>query len=259
MFIVPRSVDSVLKPYGLSEDYVVHFNAKAKGVKKVRGLDWSATAPIACLSEFKPDEGGRESLIVHGIYATECSKNELGVDVEGAGNRRRRPSQYCLDPEQAYELPPVHDEVYLNRVKISAEELTDDLANLIRKYVRKKCNGKSSIAYGLAGVSASVFHGIADQELPKDYGRDIADKIRKPEKETLFRLGFVFRLNIDEMRELLATADHAFSPCRIRDKVIETCFLDGILDHDEVNYELIRNHCEEMKFGEYSRLERKID
>ena len=260
MFFFQRPVDSLLKHYGLSEDDVVHCDPDAENAKNVQTLNWQEVRPIACLSEFKSEDDGRASLVVHGIYASESiDQNHRCIEKDSCDelptvNEKRT---YCIDPQGVYQLPEAHSEVYLNRVKISEDELTDDLGVLIRKYVRKKCDGKSSIVYGLAGISASVFHGIADQKLPEDYGRDIADKIRKPEKETLFRLGIVLQLNIEEMRELLATADHAFSPCRIRDKVVETCFLERILDHDEVNWALFRNKCQKMEFGDYTRLERR--
>ena len=77
-------------------------------------------------------------------------------------------------------------------------------------------------AYKRAGIDRKRFSKIR------------TDKNYHPKNRIVYEFIFVLRLNLDDARDLLASAGYSISPAREFDRVMESCIMEGY-DIDIVN------------------------
>ena len=160
--------------------------------------------------------------------------------------KRGRHRQYQLLPgsESSFTLAKKRDDIFINRLTITEEELGASTWELLRSYLNDRGITNNSYVYTLSGIPHSTFNRL------------INDPKSQPNKETLFKIGIILRLTIAEIEELLKSAGLAFRPSDKRDNIIKKCFEKEIFNISDVNQCLWNNNVEEMKFGLFDRLNR---
>ena len=169
-------------------------------------------------------------------------------DVAPSGQTRLRfGAVYCchcrIIPRNSYQTAPHRDSLFISRITVQESELSESTWDLLMKFLRDRHNLSQAIVYRLADIPPATYH-----------------KIRKtpPTKETLFRIGVVLQLTIDEMTALLASAGLAFNPSDRRDALIKKCFQERILNLKDFTEKLKDENLAEMKFNT-KLLDRLID
>jgi hypothetical protein len=144
--------------------------------------------------------------------------------------------------ESNFTLAKKRDEIFINRLTITEEELGASTWELLRSYLNNRGITNNSYVYTLSGIPHSTFNRLID------------NKKSQPNKETLFKIGIILRLTIDEIKELLESAGLTFKPSGKRDNIIKRCFEEEIFNIWDVNQCLRNNNVEEMEFGFFDRL-----
>jgi hypothetical protein len=157
---------------------------------------------------------------------------------------RRGPYKLLSGSESNFTLAKKRDEIFINRLTITEEELGASTWELLRSYLNNRGITNNSYVYTLSGIPHSTFNRL------------INNKKSQPNKETLFKIGIILRLTIDEIKELLESAGLTFKPSDKRDNIIKRCFEEEIFNIWDVNQCLRNNNVEEMEFGFFDRLNR---
>jgi hypothetical protein len=155
---------------------------------------------------------------------------------------RRGPYKLLSGSESNFTLAKKRDEIFINRLTITEEELGASTWELLRSYLNNRGITNNSYVYTLSGIPHSTFNRL------------INDPKSQPNKETLFKIGIILRLTIDEIEELLESAGLTFKPSDKRDNIIKKCFEKEIFHIYDVNQCLRNNKVEEMNFGFFDRL-----
>ncbi len=147
--------------------------------------------------------------------------------------------EYRLDPTNAYKPARRSGDVFVNRITVGEDELSPTTWTLLFDFMRKRHDVKPSVVYTLADIPPATFHRIRNKQ---------------PKRETLFRLGVILQLTLEEMEQLLASAGFAFNTADKRDMLLKKCFTERVLNIDDVRRVLYNGGVETMEFGNFARL-----
>ena len=90
-------------------------------------------------------------------------------------------------------------------------------------YVRDKFGGDAPSIYRAAHISRKTYSAI------------ISNELRPVSKQVAVAFAFALKLSLDEAKELLRSAGHAFSDFMLEDIIYQACFIAGIYDINRVN------------------------
>jgi len=90
-------------------------------------------------------------------------------------------------------------------------------------YVRDKFGGDAPSIYRAAHISRKTYSAI------------ISNELRPVSKQAAVAFAFALKLSLDEAKELLRSAGHAFSDFMLEDIIYQACFIAGIYDINRVN------------------------
>lgn len=153
----------------------------------------------------------------------------------------RSRGEYALDPRGIYKLAEKKTEIFLNRITIAENELGKSTWELLVSYMKNRHDMGHSLAYRLANVPSTTFHRIRERECC-------------PSKDTLFKLGVIIQLSLDEMERLLGSAGYSFCVSDKRELLIRKCFTEGVLNPSDVNFVLHNNNVRALEFGKLEKL-----
>ncbi|MFC2316693.1 MAG: helix-turn-helix domain-containing protein [Selenomonas massiliensis] len=107
----------------------------------------------------------------------------------------------------------------LSRLKSKLEKPKETFSERLLRLIRER-GMTDAEAYKRAGIDRKYFSKIRNGQAPS--------------AKVIYAFIFALRLNIDEARDLLASAGYSISPARAYDLVMEFCILEGC-DIDTVN------------------------
>ena len=90
-------------------------------------------------------------------------------------------------------------------------------------YVRDKFGGDAPSIYRAAHISRKTYSAI------------ISNELRPVSKQVAVAFAFALKLSLDEAKELLRSAGHAFSDFMLEDIIYQACIIAGIYDIARVN------------------------
>lgn len=94
-------------------------------------------------------------------------------------------------------------------------------------YVRDKFGGDAPTIYRAAHISRKTYSAI------------ISNELRPVSKQVAVAFAFALKLSLDEAKELLRSAGHAFSDFMLEDIIYQACLIAGIYDINRVNQILV--------------------
>ena len=90
-------------------------------------------------------------------------------------------------------------------------------------YVRDRFGGDAPSIYRAAHISRKTYSAI------------ISNELRPVSKQVAVAFAFALKLSLDEAKELLRSAGHAFSDFMLEDIIYQACLIAGIYDINRVN------------------------
>ena len=97
-------------------------------------------------------------------------------------------------------------------------------------YVRDRFGGDAPSIYRAAHISR------------KKYSAIISNELRPVSKQVAVAFAFALKLSLDEAKELLRSAGHAFSDFMLEDIIYQACLIAGIYDINRVNQILVAHN-----------------
>ena len=267
-YIVPEEFyDRELKKMGPALDAVARQsddnvqNGNATGLP-AEAMEGKTLFPIGVIPQRGFDQNGEECFCFHCAYALfpapdiesrpqyhilyqyKADKTILegGLTTDrkqGDKTSNKRDGGYRLDPTNSY-IPARHKSEYVvNSITVGKGDLSPSTWKMIFNFLDAKKISKASIAYILAAIPPATFHRI---------------RYSQPKKNTLFRLGVILQLDVNQMTEFLASAGFAFNTSDKRETLIKKCFEQTILNPYDINVVLSNANFEPLPFGNFDRL-----
>lgn len=266
-YIVPEEFyDRELKEIGPALDAVARQsddnvqNGNATGLP-AEAMEGKTLFPIGVIPQRGFDQNGEERICFHCAYALFPApdiesrpqyhilyqyKADKTILEDGRTTDRKqgdktsyKRGEYRLDPTNSY-IPARHKSQYVvNRITVAKGDLSEDTWKMYHNFLAAKKISKASIPYILAAIPPATFHRI---------------RTNRPKKETLFKLGVILQLDVNQMTEFLASAGFAFNSSDKRETLIKKCFEQTVLNPYDINVVLSNANLEPLPFGNFDLL-----